>query len=485
MNAKLCITVTGRTMAELRRRRDEVTCADLVELRVDTVEDPSAAEALADRRMPVIFTCRAAWEGGSFAGSEEERHRLLADAQRLGADYVDIEARAGFDDLIRARDGQGVIVSLHDFAGVPSDLGARADAMQRTGAEVVKIAVAARSLSDSLALLDCGETFGGRRVLLAMGDAGLPSRVLASRFRSEWTYAGDGVAPGQVPASHLRERFGFDRIKSDTKIFGVVGRPVMHSLSPAMHNAAFRAADVNAVYLPLAASDFADFLRFADAMDLTGASVTAPYKLDAFSWAKHVDDTSRRIGAANTLRRCRSGGWDARNTDVEGFLAPLRSRTQVSGKRVSVLGAGGAARAVVDGLVSAGARVTIVARDQRRAAEVAGALNASIAPWPPEPGSWDLLVNTTPIGTEPDVNESPLPGGPFTGDLVYDLVYNPVQTRLMRDAAAAGCQTIGGLDMLVAQAERQFEWWTGVPAPIDVMRTAALNTLDTPGTRGT
>jgi 3-dehydroquinate dehydratase/shikimate dehydrogenase len=475
--AKLCVTVTGRTMAELRRRRDEVTGADLVELRVDATEDPSATAALADRQRPVIFTCRAAWEGGHFKGSEEERQRLLADAQRLGAEYVDVEARAGFEDLIKARRGQGVVISLHDFDGVPTDLRARADAMRRTGAEIVKIAVAAHSLSDSVSLLECGATFDGKRVLLAMGDAGLPSRVLASRFGSEWTYAGDGVAPGQVPASHLRDRFGFDRIAGDTKIFGVVGKPVMHSLSPTIHNAAFRAADINAVYVPLAASDIDDFLRFADAIGLTGASVTAPYKLDAFKLAKHVDDTSRRVGAANTLRRCRSGGWDARNTDVEGFLVPLRSSVDVAGKRVTVLGAGGAARAVVDGLVSAGARVTISARNQRRAADVAGASTVSIAAWPPESGSWDVLVNTTPIGTTPDVDESPLPDGPFTGELVYDLVYNPVQTRLMRDAAMAGCQTIGGLDMLVAQAERQFEWWTGNTAPAGVMRHAALRTL--------
>lgn len=482
MRAKLCVVVTGRTMAELRRRRDAISdAADLVELRVDTVADPSAAAALADRRTPVIFTCRATWEGGYFKGSEEERHQLLADAQRLGAEYVDVEWRAGFDDLMRVRDGAGVVVSMHDFDGVPDDLVARADAMRRSGATIVKIAVAATSLTDSLSLLRCGDAINGPRVLLAMGDAGLPSRVLASRFGSEWTYAGDGVAPGQVPASRLLEEFAFDRVNDDTKAYGVVGRPVMHSLSPVMHNAAFRAADVNAVYVPLPAADFDDFLRFAEAIGIAGASVTAPFKLAAFERATHADDMSGRIAAANTLRRCRSGGWDAKNTDVDGFLIPLRSRMDVTGKRVAVLGAGGAARAVAQGLRSAGARVSIAARDERRAGEIARLCAATVGSWPPAGGSWDVLVNTTPVGTAPNVDDSPLPNGPFSGELVYDLVYNPLETRLMRDAHAAGCRTIGGLEMLVAQAERQFEWWTGHAPPAGVMHDAALGALDARG----
>jgi shikimate dehydrogenase len=249
-----------------------------------------------------------------------------------------------------------------------------------------------------------------------------------------------------------------------------------------MHNAAFRAAEINAVYLPFAASDFDDFLRFADAMEVAGGSVTAPYKLDAFRCARHVDDISRRVGAANTLRRCRSGGWDALNTDVDGFLAPLQTRMALTGKRVTVLGAGGAARAVVDGLVSVGALVTVVARDRRRAAEIARVPDVSIASWPPTPGSWDVLINTTPVGTTPQTDESPLGDIPLSGELVYDLVYNPIETRLLRDAREAGCDVIGGLDMLVAQAERQFEWWTGKPAPPGVMRSAALSTLGTAGT---
>jgi 3-dehydroquinate dehydratase/shikimate dehydrogenase len=482
VDAKHCITVTGRTMAELRKRRDEVTDADLVELRLDTVDDPNAAAALAGRTRPVIVTCRAAWEGGHFKGAEEERRRLLCEAQRLGAEYIDVEWKAGFDELLQARQGKGVVLSMHDFQGVPADLSDRAQAMRATGAEVVKLAVTARRLSDALVLLPLANNAVGQTVLLAMGEAGIPSRVLAARFGSVWTYAGDGVAPGQIPASRLCQDFAFARARAGTAIYGVVGRPVMHSLSPAMHNAAFAAADIDAVYLPLPASDFNDFLSFAEALSIAGVSVTAPFKVDAFAHAD-ADEISRCIGTVNTLRRC-GGRWLAINTDGAGFLAPLAQRMPPAGRRVTVLGAGGAARAVTQALRSVGARVSIAARHRDRAARVAAMTGALVTDWPPA-ASWDILVNATPVGTVPALEESPLPEGPFTGELVYDLVYNPPDTKLLRDARAAGCGTIGGLEMLVAQAERQFDWWTGrEPAP-GVMHAAASRTLSTLGTLGT
>jgi 3-dehydroquinate dehydratase/shikimate dehydrogenase len=312
--------------------------------------------------------------------------------------------------------------------------------------------------------------------LVAMGDAGIASRVLASRFGSCWTYAGDGVAPGQISASRLRDEFSFRTIGGSTALYGVVGRPVMHSVSPAMHNAAFRATGMDAIYLPLAAADFEDFLAFADAMALAGASVTAPFKVDAFDHAAESDPVARRIQSVNTLRRT-AGRLTACNTDVAGFLAPLQAVAKLQGRRATILGAGGAARAVAEALHSAGAQVAIAARRREAAAQMAALTGASIAEWPPAADSWDVLVNATPIGTSPATADTPLPNGPLTGELVYDLVYNPPDTQLLKDARAAGCRTIGGLDMLVAQAQRQFEWWTGAKPSERVMRDAALAAL--------
>ena len=462
-------------MADLRAARDSVTRADMVELRLDGVQDIDVAGALAGRTRPAIVTCRPAWEGGRFDGSEERRQSILREALDRGADYVDVEWRAGFADLI-ARDPRRVVLSSHDFQRVPDDLAARATAMRQTRAGTIKIAIPAARLTDALALLPIGAD--GDAVVIAMGDAGLPSRLLASRFGSRWTYAGDAIAPGQIPASRMLDEFRFHEILPTTDIYGVVSNNVTHSMSPLMHNAAFRAADLDAVYLPLRAADFDDFLTFADAMKVEGASVTIPFKLDALRATHNADALTRAVGAANTLRRTASG-WEATNTDVQGFLDPLDGVYQGSleGARAAVLGAGGAARAVIVALLSRGVDVTIHGRRKEQAAEVGVACGAHVGEWPPPAGSWDLLVNCTPLGGPAARSESPLPHGPFTGRMVYDLTYGETESPLLRDARQAGCLTLDGLPMLVAQAERQFEWWTGNRPADGVMKTAVAHRL--------
>ena len=470
---RLCATVTARTTAELRALRDAQAGADLVELRLDTLERPDVAGALQGRRQPVVVTCRAAWEGGGFAGSEAERRRILLEACRRGAEYVDVEQRADFaGDLLAARGGRGVVLSFHAFDGLPADLEARYRAMRSTGAEIVKIAAAVASLEESLRVATIGRG-NEPRVLIGMGAAGVPSRVLAGRFGSCWTYAGDGVAPGQIDLWRMRNQFRSHAVSKATAVYGVLGSPIGHSLSPAMHNAGFRESGLDAVYLPLEASGVEDFLAFARAIGLQGGSVTAPYKEQIAAHVVAQDATSRAVGAVNTLRPD-AGGWEGLNTDVTGLLAPLAARVNLAGARATVIGAGGVARAAAFALHGRGAAVTVCARRPEQAAAVARvAPGTRSAPLPPRPGSWDLLVNTTPVGTWPDVARSPLPDGPFDGRVVYDLVYNPLETRLMADAARAGCETIGGLDMLVAQAVRQYTWWTGVTPSAELFRQAA------------
>jgi 3-dehydroquinate dehydratase/shikimate dehydrogenase len=476
--AKLCAVVTAATMAELRTRRDQVKDADLVELRLDTVSDPSAAAALAGRKKPVIVTCRHRSQGGHFKGSEDERRAILSEALALGAEYVDLEWRESCANLMEQTGGRRVILSHHDFNGMPSDLDALSRDMLASGAEIVKLAVTASSLGDTLRLREVGKNTRVPVLLIAMGDAGIASRVLASWMGSSWTYAGDNVAPGQISLTRIQDEFKFRRIGARTAIYGVLGKPVSHSVSPAMHNAAFGAVHLDAVYLPLAASDYNDFMQFADAVNLSGASVTAPFKVNAFESADECDPVSRRIQSVNTLRN-EGGRWLGCNTDVSGFLAPLESAIQLRDARATILGAGGAARSVSVALASAGVRVTISARRDDQAKSVAALTGAEVAAWPPHPASWDLLVNTTPVGTKPNVGASPLPDDyPFhSGATVYDLVYNPPYTRLLQDADRARCRIIGGLDMLIAQAQAQFEWWTGRRPADRVMREAAMARL--------
>jgi shikimate dehydrogenase len=264
-------------------------------------------------------------------------------------------------------------------------------------------------------------------------------------------------------------------VSASAALYGLIANPAGHSVSPAMHNAAFRAGGLDAVYLPLQAVDADDVLAAASRIGLRGASVTIPFKVDLLPHCQ-ADLLSARVGAVNTLR------WDAdalqgRNTDVEGLLRPLHSLGNLQGLRATILGAGGAARAAAIALADAGVAVTVCARRLDRAQAVAHNAGAAAAPMPPAPGSWDLLVNATAAGMYPHVNDTAWPHGRFDGRLVYDLVYNPPDTRLLRDARAAGCATLGGVEMLVAQADAQFRFWTGqAPAP-GVMHRAALARL--------
>jgi 3-dehydroquinate dehydratase/shikimate dehydrogenase len=471
MRALIVEAIAAASPDAVRRQRDAST-ADLVELRLDLMDRPDPDAAMAGRTRPVVATCRAAWEGGKFQGSEADRLAILSRALELGADYVDLEwkaaaALAQWPAEVRSR----VVLSSHDFDGVPADLADRVRDMRSHGTGVVKIAVTAKTLRDALPVIAIGRegrTGAQCTVVIAMGTPGIATRVLPEHVGSCWTYGGNGVAPGQVTVDRLRDEFRVGRVGASTPVYAVVGKPIGHSVSPAMHNAAFAATGIDGVYLPCEAADFADFLALADALGIVGASVTAPYKEDAAR-------TAGQGGALNTLRR-RDGAWQGINTDVEGFLAPLAAEP-LDGRRAAVVGAGGSARSVVSGLVSRGARVSVHARRPEAAQALADAATVHAGAWPVPRGSWDLLVNTTPVGTHPDIDRSPVEAGDLDGGLVYDLVYNPRPTRLLRDAAAAGCRTLDGLDMLVAQAVRQFAWWTGVTPDARVLHRAAEQRL--------
>ena len=413
----LCVTVQAATTAELRAKRDAVVDADLVELRLDSVNDP---------------TCRARWPaGGPSSSSPVIRRGRVARSpaprrtggesspkrSRSGAGYVDVEWKAGFDDVIARTQGRGIVLSMHDFAGVPTDLGDRMRAMRATGAETVKLAVKANRLSDCVPLLDLAANANrdGDVIALAMGPYGLATRALPSRFGSRWTYAGSITEVGQVSAQTLLEDYRFRAVGPTTAIYGLVGgASLTHSLSPAMHNAAFEAAHVDAVCLPFPAVDADDFHTFGRAIGISGASVTIPHKVTLFDRVDELYPVASRIGAINTIRVV-DGRWIGGNTDATGFLAPLKDRIALRGLRVAVLGAGGAARAVTVALASSGCSVRLHARNRAQAQQVAIRTPLEIGPWPPEPGSWDLLVNCTPIGMYPGVNDTPLAANLLTG----------------------------------------------------------------------
>lgn len=463
-------TVTASDMTSLRQGRDQATGADLVELRLDGVRDVDVAGALSGRARPAIVTCRPVWEGGAFDGDEDTRRRLLNQAVALGAEFVDVERRAAWRPDRRASRTQ-LILSDHEFGGVPRDLDTRVASMRAEQADIVKVAAMPQRAADCLALRAAA---GGQpaTVVIGMGAFGRVTRVLPSRFGSCWTYGG-AAAPGQCPVDELSRQFRVRDVSAATEVYGITGHPLEHSASPAMHNAAFQAMGRDAVYVPLDAVSVDDAREVAEALGLLGLSVTAPFKHGWPLGASDCDDeASRTLGTINTLKRA-GGGWRGRNVDGDGFLDPLDARgVALRGSRVVVLGAGGAAGAVARALLSRGARVVLSARRPEAAEALAAALGAGVAAWPPG-GQWDMLVNATPVGTWPAAGEAPVGFGSLAAAVVYDLVYNPEETALLRAARAAGSQTIGGLEMLVGQAVRQSAWWTGQTPPAAVMAEAA------------
>lgn len=476
---RLCVAVSEPTV-EAARAAAGRACrwADLVEIRADAIRDLQVEALLGGKPCPILFTLRTRAEGGAYDGPEGARLETLCEAAQLGADYVDVEFSSYWKAVLDAVPKERVILSHHDFQGTPDDLTAVVDAMAATGAGVVKVATRARSLADNLTierLLRHATECGIRLVALAMGREGIPSRVLGPSWGSWMTFASlpgsAGTADGQIPADVLLEHYRIRRIGPDTALYGVLGRPLGHSMSPLVHNAAFALASRDAVYLPLEAASAEDFDAFDAAHPLRGVSVTIPYKEVMHARAASLSVPAEVTGATNTLSRT-ARGWHGENTDVDGFLRPLIRRMHPGSVKAVVLGTGGAGRAAVCALRSQGASVTVVARNPAAAKALAERFDAASRAWS-EIGSitWDLLVNTTPVGMHPDVDASPVaPDVLRAGAWVYDLVYNPTETRLLREARERGCRTIRGSEMFLAQALRQQQIWTGALPEAEPLR---------------
>jgi 3-dehydroquinate dehydratase/shikimate dehydrogenase len=463
--------------------------ADLFEVRADYARDLDLDALLRARAKPLLFTCRPESEGGCWPDADADgRRRLLRQAVERGFDLVDVELRSGFDDVIAAKAGDGLVVSFHDLDGLPDDLDGLHARMAATGADVVKIVGTARSVADlgrltAFAHRPRSSPEPGRGlVALAMGPLGVPSRILGGRHGAPFTYAsplaGKEAAPGQIPAAVLAAEYRVRSIGPGTRVYGVLGSDVLRSLSPAIHNRAFAERRIDAVYVPLQAESLSAFLDALPHLRLSGFSVTRPYKSDIVSHLDSVTPSAAEAGSANTVVE-REGRLLGLSTDGDGVLVPLRRRLDVVGRPVTILGGGGAARAAAYALARAGARVTIRARRPEQAAEVAAATGCSYAPLAALAGDpWDVLVNATPVGSGAQPGKSPVPPSQLRpGAVVFDMVYEPRPTPLLEAAQGLGCRTIDGVEMLVAQAVGQFEAWTGLEAPVEAMTAAALTAL--------
>ena len=495
---KLVCPLTCRDVPSLRRAMHHAAGAgaDAVELRLDFLDTPPTDEdlaaLLAQPRIETIVTCRPTAEGGHFDGDEPRRLAILRKAAQLGADWIDVEESVA----PRLRPGGRVILSRHDFAGRPDDLTGLARRLDASDAAANKIAFAPAGPEDALAALDVIRDARKPTIALAMGEPGLLSRVLARKLGALGSFAalatGAESAPGQPTLEEMLGLYRWRSLTPETAVFGVVACPVGHSMSPAIHNAAFDAAGLDAVYLPLLVQPGEEcFRRFLDAvlerpyLHFRGLSITIPHKENALAYVPpdRCDGLARAIGAVNTITIDPDGSVAGGNTDYAGAIDALCggmgiAREALAGRAVAVLGAGGVARALVAALCHYHADVVVynrtVARAQQLAEEFAcraaglDALDALDA---------EIVVNCTSVGMHPHVDACPLPAVPASARVVFDTVYNPVETRLLRHARQAGCTCVTGLDMFVNQAAAQFETWTHTPAPRNTMRNVVLKKL--------
>jgi 3-dehydroquinate dehydratase/shikimate dehydrogenase len=473
-------------------RRECESGERFLEFRLDYLADPGQGvnairEFLAEYPDCVILaTCRRHQNHGKYNGSIEEQILILEAAVSAGAKAVDIEIESAENagnrlDALRGR--CCVVMSYHNYEGTPA-LDPILRRMMRIGADAYKLVTTARKPSDNYRVLSLAKANPrAPLILLAMGETGFPTRVLSPAFGGLYTYAApktaEGTAAGQVCAKQLRNLYRVEKFSRSAKVFGVIADPVQHSISPAVHNRAFQARRIDAVYLPLLVHppQLKDFLALAGKLPVAGFSVTIPHKQKIMRYLDIIDPLARRIGAVNTVWR-KGGKWRGTNTDAEGVTVPLGKQLRLPKSSVLVVGNGGAARGAAFALVEAGASVTIVGRNPDRARALAKACGAeAILREQAEQANFDAIVHATPVGMYPHTNEC------FFRDripaaMVFDMVYNPLETVLVQRARAQGASVVPGIHMFLEQAARQFEIWTGESAPRSVMEKAALEALN-------
>ena len=494
---KLCVAIQGGSPAEMwERGAAAVEDAKFLEFRLDALAKPAAAlpglkEFLsAHREVTAIATCRRKQFGGNFVGSLTGELEVLLKAAEAGCSIVDLEVESAEEakpsQLARFRaglraSGAALLVSFHDFTRTK----ALEQAAQRIAAfepDFVKVVSTARTLADNLAVLKLIEnhSLSSHVVGIAMGEEGLISRVLGPRAGAAFTFAAPddeaATAPGQVSTRTLLDLYRLEQLDQATRIFGVAGNPIGHSLSPLMHNTAFRRESVNAVMLPLKARALDDLLTVVRELPLGGVAVTMPLKQEVLPHLANMDPLTARIGACNTLRTGADGKLYGFNTDVAGVVRPLEKRMRLKGARIAVLGAGGAARAAVFGLVEQGAEVFVVNRTHETAVALARKAHAkSLKQELLAKNKFDALINTTPCGMDGIKPTLPIKENELNAGLVFDMVYNPLDTPLLQLARSRGIPIVSGLEMFVQQGARQFEIWTGKPAPeAEMLRVVEL-----------
>lgn len=477
----ICLTLSGPTILDnLKALADNKDYVDICELRLDLLSPSEVAKAADFPSMvdiPVILTLRRVSDGGKCTLQEKARRSLLIDTMKNGGfSYVDIEDDVKKSDVEEAAHSLGmkVIRSYHDFEGVPADIFSRVHSLASRG-DVAKIAVTPHNTADVMTLFRINEELKDvPKIIIGMGEWGVATRILYKKMGSILTFGSNGkaVAPGMISARELKLLYRADQLNDNTGIYGIVGNPVMHSLSPQIHNPGFHKIHYNAVYVPFLSESIRSFLTLAEMLRMRGFSVTVPFKVDVVKYLGNITREVKQIGSCNTVVRV-PNMWKGTNTDYYGFIHPIEKEIDDGRiKSALVIGAGGAAKAIVWALKMRNVKVMIVNRTKSKADELArlyGVGSDSLDNISQYEGKVDLVVQATNMGLHPYEDVNPAEKFHFSGkEIAYDIVYKPKYTKFLIAAEKAGCPLKFGWDMLMEQGKLQFESFTGYHYPKDV-----------------
>jgi 3-dehydroquinate dehydratase/shikimate dehydrogenase len=484
---KLCVAVMGSNADGMMEKAESLARDNtFIELRLDYISQPGLAIPKIKRfteyhpHMMVIATCRRAVNGGKFRGSVASQLDILSKAAAAGCQLVDVELESASackgNQLQQLRSRAALVLSHHDFRATRK-LDETLAKMTVFPADFYKLVGTATTLYDNVVLMKFLEKQSDKYSLvgMCMGEQGIISRVLGVRAGSAFTFASvsdeEKTAPGQVTAQELRNTYRIDQVDAATRMYGVVGDPVAHSLSPAIMNAAMRRENVNGVYLALHAKSLKDLLACVRDIPINGLSITMPYKEQILKHLDKTDPWTTRIGACNTVVRAQDGKLYGFNTDVNGVVRPLETRLRLQGAKILVLGAGGAARAAVFGLKERGADVYILYRTPAPAQNLAKQARAkAINRTQLKKMEFEVIINATPVGMEGNRDPLLLSEQELKTKFFFEMVYTPAETKMVKMARARGIHVILGAEMFVQQGARQFEIWTGKPAPLTEMQ---------------
>ncbi|XP_050384124.1 bifunctional 3-dehydroquinate dehydratase/shikimate dehydrogenase, chloroplastic-like [Argentina anserina] len=499
----LCTPLMGTTVDQMliEMHKAKEIGSDIVEIRLDCLRNfnPSSDLQILIKQspLPTLVTYRPVWEGGQYEGDETKRQDALRSAMELGANYIDIELEVAheFNNSIYEKkpDNFKVIVSSHNFHNTPSSeaIGNLVARIQATGADIVKIATTALDITDCARIFQITVHSQVPTIGIVMGERGLISRLLSPKFGGYLTYgaleAGAISAPGQPTARDLLDLYNFRLIRPDTKVYGIIGKPVGHSKSPLLFNAAFKSVGLNAVYVHFLVDDVEKFFNTYSSVDFSGCSCTIPHKEAALKCMDEIDSIAKKIGAINNIVRKPDGRLVAFNTDYIGSISGIEDelrgmngaipagKSPLAGKLFVVLGAGGAGKSLVYGAAQKGARVVCANRTYERAKELADKVGGQamtleeVENFHPEEGM--ILANTTSVGMKPNVDDTPISKEALKHYcLVFDAIYTPKETRLLREAKETGAAVVYGTEMLIRQGFEQYKNFTGLPAPEELFR---------------